>query len=79
MFKVMINGKIETAEHVKPAHIERKPEKDSTQQHKVTLKSKPTASKTTAKTRRAVVVRAHSTTTSKPSRTGVNTGKNVHA
>ena len=53
VFKVMIKGKVETvtADRVKPAHIKRKPENDRTQQHKVTLKSKPMASKPTAKTR----------------------------
>ena len=70
MFKGVIKGKVETvtADRVKPAHIEHKPENDSTQQHKATLKSKPTASKTTAKTHepQTVVVRARSTTTSKP-------------
>ena len=83
MFKVMIKGKVETvtADRVKPAHIKRKPENDSTHQHKAIPKSKPTASKPRAKTRepRTAVVKACSTTTSKHSRTGVKTEKNSHA
>ena len=75
MFKIMMKGKVETvtAGRVKPAHIERKSENDSTQQNKVTPKSKPMALKPTAKTHepRTAVARARSTTTSKPSRTGV--------
>ena len=82
-FEVMMKGKVETvtAEHVKRAHIERKPENDSTQQHKATLKSKPMASNPTAKTcmPRIAVVRARSTTTSKPFSTWVNKGNNLHA
>ena len=44
-------------------------------------KSKPTASKPTAKTREpwVIVARACSTTTSKPSRTGVTTEQNSNA
>ena len=51
VFKVMIKGKVEmvTADRAKPAHFERKRENDSIQQHKATPKSKPTASKPTAK------------------------------
>ena len=83
MFKVMMKGKVETvtADCVKPAHIERKPENDSTQQHKVAPKSRPTASKPTAKTREppTAILRVRSTTMSKPSRTGVKTEKNSHA
>ena len=78
-----IKSKVETvtADRVKPAHIKRKPENDSTQQHKATTKSKPTASKPTAKTRepRTSVARARSTTMWKPSRTGVTTEKNSNA
>ena len=83
MFKVMIKGKVERvmADRVKLAHIERKPENVSTQQHRVTAKSKPTASKPTAKTRepRPAVARARSITTSMPSRTGVTAEQNSNA
>ena len=66
VFKVMISGKVETvtADRVKPAHIERKPENNSTQQNRVTQKSKPTASKPTATSDG----RSKSPTTSKPSK-----------
>ena len=52
VFKIMMKSKVETvtAGRVKPAHIERKSENDSTQQNRVTPKSKPMASKPTAKT-----------------------------
>ena len=83
VFKVMIKGKVGTvtAYPVKPVHIECKPENDSTQQHKATLKSKSSVSKPTTKTLepRAAVVRACSTTMSKPSKTGVNTEKNLQS
>ena len=73
VFKVMIKGKVEkvTADCVKPAHIERKPENDSTEKNRVTQKSKPMALKPTTKTHEpwTTVSRARSTTTSKPSRT----------
>ena len=83
MFKVMIKGKVETvtADRVKPTHIKRKPENDYTKQYKATPTSKPTASKPPAKTSvpRTAAVGARSTTTPKPSRTGVDTRKKLRA
>ena len=80
----MLNkGKIETvtADHVKPAHIERTPENERTRQPKATPTLKPTALQPTAKIPepRTVVVDKRSTTTSKPSRTGVCTKQNLNA
>ena len=73
----MFKGKVETvtADRVKPAHIERKPENDYTKQHKATPTSKPTASKPPAKTSVGLPQTACSTTTPKTSRTGVDTKK----
>ena len=81
--QVMIKGKVEpvTADRVKPAHIERKPENDYTKSHKATPTSKPTASKLPAKTSvpRTAMVGARSTNTPKPSRTGVDRKNNLQA
>ena len=80
MFKVMIKSKVETvtADRLKPAHIELKPENDYTKQHKATTTSKYMPLKPPAKTSvpRTAAVRARSTNTPKP---GVNTKKNSHA
>ena len=83
VFKVMIKGKVEmvTADRVKVAHIEHKPENECTRQRRATPTSKLMASKPTAKVRepRTAVVGARSPTTSRPSRTEVYTKKNLNA
>ena len=83
VFKVMIKGKVETvtADRVKPAHIERKPENECTRPCRATTTSKPMASKPMAKVRepRTAVVGARSSTMSKPSRTEVYTKTNSSA
>ena len=83
VFKVIIKGKVETmtADRVQPAHIECKPENNYTEQHRATPMSKPTASKPPAKISvpRTAVLRARTTTTPKPSKTGVDMKTNLHA
>ena len=83
VFKVLIKGKVETvtADYVKPAHSEHTPENERTRQPTATPTLKPTASQPTAKIHepRMAVVGKQSTTTSKPSRTGVCTKPNLHA
>ena len=72
VFKVLIKGKVETvtADRVKPAHIERKPENECTRQCRATTTLKPTASKPMVKVSesRTAVVGARSPTTSKPAK-----------
>ena len=83
VFKVLIKSKVETltADRVKPAHMERTPENERTRQPKATPTLKPMALQPTAKIHepRTVVVDKQSTTTSKPSRTGVCTKQNLSA
>ena len=80
---MMIKFKFDTmtTDRVKPAHIKRKPEIDYTTQHKATPTSEPTASKPPAKISVpwTAVVGARTTTTPKPSRTGVDMKTNSHA
>ena len=59
VFKVMIKGKVEmvTADRVKVAHIERKPENECTRQRRATPTSKLMALKPTAKVRELVVAK----------------------
>ena len=70
-----------TADRVKPAHTKRTPENERTRQPKATPTLKPTASQPTAKIYepRSAVVDKRSTTTLKPSRTGVCTKQNLNA
>ena len=83
IFKVLIKGEVETvtADHVKTAHIENKPENECISQCRATTTSKPKASKPTVKVSesRMAVVGARSPTTPKPSKRAVYMKKNLNA
>ena len=83
MLEILMKGKVETvtADHVKPALIERKPVTDSTQQRQTNPKLKPMAQKSTAIARepRTALAPSSSTTTLKSLGTGVNMDKSTNA